>query len=486
MRVSAIVVGLLLSVLMPWQAADADTLAAGDAEVAGYLPVTDDLPRSRRVLIDVRSYHSDGQHDFDTLVALARKRAIDMMVFTEHDRYTIRIGLEPIPGILGYSMEHPSIYTTGVDAFFDDLRRIQAKHPDMGLYGGTESTPGYRWTGWPFYDLALHDAERHLITLGLNRPAQLEGLPSFTLAHAEGPFAPAMVFWGALSLLLALRLFSRKRRGIVALLLLLSTSALAIAWLTRERVDADADFIVKARAANLLPIWTHPGTLSGVREGPMGVRMDTPPYSARVFTQPTTELFAAIYGDTDSNSMPGGLWDRYMLDYLAGWQPHPIWAVAAGDYHGEGEANEYLGNFPMDVWLDGNSEASLLAALKAGHSTGWQQVQDRNAGIEVLLLEDGAGRRSLPGEEMTIAGSTVRLMAAAREYLPQAERSYPPLQGVWIVDGAVAATTLLPFSGDRLAVTELELSPGAHLIRLQIPSQQGVKMVANPFLVRVE
>ena len=66
-----------------------------------------------RVLIDVRSNHSDGEHDFNTLVELAKKRHIEALAFTEHDRYSIRFGLDPVPHILGYSQEHPSLYQTG-------------------------------------------------------------------------------------------------------------------------------------------------------------------------------------------------------------------------------------------------------------------------------------------------------------------------------------------------------------------------------------
>ena len=46
------------------------------------------IPNSRRVLLDVRSNHSDGAHDMDMLAGLAKKRGIDTLVFGEHDRYT--------------------------------------------------------------------------------------------------------------------------------------------------------------------------------------------------------------------------------------------------------------------------------------------------------------------------------------------------------------------------------------------------------------
>jgi len=83
----------------------------------------------KRVLIDVRSTHSDGLHDMPMLISLAKKRGIDALAFTEHDRYSIRFGIAPMPNILGYSMQHPSLYVTGLDYFFSDLKQQRAQHP---------------------------------------------------------------------------------------------------------------------------------------------------------------------------------------------------------------------------------------------------------------------------------------------------------------------------------------------------------------------
>jgi len=36
-----------------------------------------------------------------------------------------------------------------------------------------------------------------------------------------------------------------------------------------------------------------------------------------------------------------------------------------------------------------------------------------------------------------------------------------------------------------VSVTPLDLMPGPHVVRLRIPMQHGVRMEANPFLLRV-
>ncbi|MDQ6958096.1 MAG: hypothetical protein Q9M24_03175 [Mariprofundaceae bacterium] len=457
-----------------------------------------------RVLMDVRSTHSDGAHDMNTLASMAEKRGVDVLVFGEHDRSSIRFGIAPISRILGYSMERPSLYTTGLTPFFADLARVRGAYPDMTFMAATESIPGYYWSGIPFRDLTLHNAERHIIALGIERPEQVEALPSYTLSHIHGPFKISMAFWWILIGSVLIMLLRRRKRA-VALLLFAAFVAFLSTWLLKPKVDADADFIKTAQANGLFVIWAHPGTLSGVRSGPMGVKLDTPPYSRRVFHNPTAGGFAAVYGDTDTNTEPGGLWDQYMMNYMLGLYDAPIWGVAAGDFHKQGEAGEYLGNFPMDMWVDERDPAAILAAMRKGHMVAWGMPKDRNLRVKSLFLEDATGHRLLPGDEITASGQVVlhcsleerpekcgdtTLISAVTDKVKQCcgNKDCVPaflqlLRAQIIVDGHVLIQPLLGL-GQPLLET-LQLPPGAHVIRLRIPAQHGIRMEANPFLVRV-
>lgn len=469
------------------------------AQLTQRVPLSDfaGLTPTHRVLLDVRSNHSDGQHDMDTLAQLAEKRGIDVLAFGEHDRYTIRFGLDPIAPWLGVWQEHPSLYSTGLPEFFADLERTRRNHPSLTIMAATESTPGYYWSGIPFFDLALHDAEQHIIALGVENPTQIEALPSYDLRHIRGSREFSLVIWFLVVISLSLLLLRRRSRG-VALLLTLSLIALVATWLMKEGGDADADFIEQARQQKLFTIWAHPGTQSGVRDGPFGVRLDTPPYSARLFAEPTADAFAAVYGDSDNNTLPGGKWDRFMMDYQRGYHSRPLRAVAAGDYHGEGEAGEYLGNFPMDVWSNGDDGASILEALKRGHNNSWFMQRQLNLTMPALFLVDSKGQRLLPGDEAKVSGE-IRAVAALKERLPEEEKASAAaddrssdaltpdiltLKGEWIVDGHVAAPVELVADG-MACITQLALEPGPHVVRLRIPVQKGVRMEANPFLVRV-
>jgi len=443
--------------------------------------LADEMPL--RVLIDVRSNHSDGAHDFNTLADMAEKRGIDVLAFTEHDRFSILLGVEPVAKILGYQMQHPSLYVTGVEEFFDDLAVLREKRPDMLFMAATESTPGYDWHGIPFRDLTLHNPERHIIALGLERAAQVQALPSFDLRHAHGPLALSMVFWFLLvgGMLIVL---IRRRKRVVAMLLFASFIAFLATWLVKDTVDADADFIRVAEQQGLFTIWAHPGTLSGTRAGPMGVQLDTPPYSERVFREPTANAFAAIYGDTNTYINPGDLWDRYMADYMMGLHAAPIWAVASGDYHEEGQSGEYLGNYPMDVWADERSSASLLKALHSGHMVAWRASKGGNFRVARLDLRDASGKKLLPGDEALV--SSELMLSFLVQELPVSGRAGlagKPVRARLIVDGEVLKNVQMRLG--QLLRLRLHLTPGAHVLRVDVPNQWLGGMIANPFLLRV-
>jgi len=443
------------------------------------LAQTDDPAVPLRVLVDVRSDHSDGAHDFTTLIEFAKKRGIEVLAFTEHDRYSIRLGLEPVPQFVGYAMQHPSLYVTGVDKFFSDLAAVREQHPEMIFMAGTESTPGYTWTGFPPRDLSLVDAERHIITLGEEKSEQVQALPSFDLRHAHGPFKLSMLVWWVVAIIVIIVLI-RKRQEALAVLLFAGFVAFLVMWMSEEpKIDADVDFITKAKEQGLFTIWTHPGTLSGVRPGPFGIKLDTPPYSEKVFKDPTAQAFAAIYGDTDTNTVPGGPWDNYLIEYMLGAHPAPIWAMSCGDYHEEGQSGEYLGNFPMDVWAEERSPQGVLKALRAGHAVAWRAPPGKDFKVRSLYLEDAKGRRLLPGDEAVVAPD-IKLHLA----LDGKVKLDAPVLARLIINGRVQRQ--MAIQADGLLDETVHLDPGEHVVRIDIPAQPIGTMIANPFLLRVK
>ncbi len=449
------------------------------------------LDQPLRAVIDVRSTHSDGKHGMRELAIMAQKRGIQVLAYTEHDRTGIRFGLEPAPQILGYTYERPSLYTTGLDAFFDGLKQVRSTIPKMTLFAGTESTPSYYWTGMPISGLSwdeittkalkgltLHEADRHFITLGIETPEQVEALPSYDLRNVRQHPWFSLAVWASLALLSVLLLLVFRRKRIPLLILLGSCAAFSFAWLDKAEIDPDVDFIESAREQGLFVVWTHPGTLSGVRSGSMDVQLSTLPYSLRAFQDPTADAFAAKYGDTDSNTVPGGLWDRYLMGYMKGEHERPIWAVAAGDFHFEGMANESLGNYPMDVWAGGRSPEVVLEAMKKGHMVAWHMPGDRNIGAKKLHLQDMTGTRLIPGDEKKVVSQVILHMELVDLTPSQTSAAPFSLKAEVVVDGKVVVRSQVSLQTPMQEI--LQLAPGPHVIRVR-----SGQMEANPFLVHV-
>lgn len=438
------------------------------------------MPSAHRLLFDVRSTHSDGAYGVDALVKMAEARDIDILAITDHDRKGIRLGLAPFPGLLGWTIDKRSLYTTGLKPFFADLARARKRYPQMTLLAGTESAPGYSWSGIPFVNLTLHNAERALITLGEQGPEQIRALPSYDLRHVRGSVALGIIFWVMLLGGLFVWQLYRRRRGFALLIALVSVALAMVGWL-EPKPHADAAFIRAAQGEGLFVLWTHPGTHSGVRRGPMGVWLDTPPYPGQVFHRPLADAFAGIYGDTDDLAVPGGRWDTFLDAYLHGREKRPVWVVSAGDFHGQGQAGEYLGNFPMDLWTAETTQAGVLAAMHRGHMVAWGLPKGRNLRFVHLNCTDATGRRLLPGDQASVGGdvAVTGLLGERPAAVSGASTSWPVQI---IVDGQVVATPVLtlgqPFRWP------LQLSPGPHAVRLRL-WQGAIRMLSNPFLLEV-
>ena len=443
------------------------------------LSVSAAVDRPIRAVIDIRSTHSDGRHGMRDLALMAQARGIQVLAYTEHDRTGIRFGVEPVPGILGYTVERPSLYTTGLDAFFDELQQIRGNFPHMTFLGGTESTPSYYWTGMPFRNMPLDEIRKKpLKGLGLESPDQVEALPSYDLRYVRQLPGLSVGFWAVLALIALLFTLFRRHRLVPMLVFSCACAAMFFAWTKNRDVDADAEFIARAREQGLLTIWAHPGTLSGLREGPGGVRLDTPPYSLRVFQEPTADAFASKYGDTDKNTVAGGLWDRYLMDYMKGRHKRPIWGVAAGDFHFQDMAGERLGNYPMDIWAAGRSPRAVLDAIRKGHMVAWNMPRDLNIGVKQLYLQDMLGIRMIPGDEKKATSQvTVYLELVDLTPSPTGKHRFTE-QFEIIVDGQQIVRRRVSLDTPMREV--LQLMPGPHVIRVR-----SAHMEANPFLVHV-
>ena len=122
-------------------------------------------------LIDLRTTYSDGAHDLNFLIDLAKRRGFEVLFINDHDRMAMEYGIFPFRNIIRKREEMPSINSRGAEKYFQSIKLAAQQHPEIILIPGSETAPFYYWTGSPFKDsLTAHNWERHLLIMGLENP----------------------------------------------------------------------------------------------------------------------------------------------------------------------------------------------------------------------------------------------------------------------------------------------------------------------------
>jgi hypothetical protein len=243
-------------------------------------------------LIDIRSSFSDSPHSMEDIVLLARSRGFRIVFFNDHDRIALSYGVLPFRRIFAYRKEFPSIMTRGPELYLNEIERLSRKYPDMILVPGCITSPFYYWTGsWLKGDLTVHQYDRRLLVMNLNRPEDYEHIPilgnSLSLAYTL-QFVPGLLLF-AIPLFIGLVLLKWKGISRVGGLFIVLTSLVAIVDYNPFRsskfspYDGDQgiapyqeviDYVTERGG---LCFWNYPEQLSGVRKhGPIFV--NTPPY----------------------------------------------------------------------------------------------------------------------------------------------------------------------------------------------------------------
>ncbi len=351
-------------------------LSAAGVLFASSAPAYERVP----ALIDLRTTFSDGAYDPDTLVRMAVKKGFSVIVFNDHDRMVLEYGLPPFRNILKKKEERNSIAKAGADAYLRTIRSLRKKYPDVVLIPGAESTPFYYWTGSLFSrDLTANDHERRILTMGLEKPADYEGLP---VIHSPRPMPdiraamPALAAFGLSFLIALFFLFQSgwwRLPGIALALvnacfladIVLSKPAAFDAYHGKQGAAPYQLFIDAAGKAGGLTFWNYPETHSGVSaSGP--IRFKTLPFPEMLLDTKNYTGFAALYGDRITITEPGNVWDTALNEYCRGLRQRPPWGIAAADFHREGDAGQNLGDFQTVLWLTGKTQQSVLTALKNG------------------------------------------------------------------------------------------------------------------------
>ncbi|NGZ60634.1 MAG: hypothetical protein CV081_09065, partial [Nitrospira sp. LK265] len=134
---------------------------------------------SLRAAIHVHSTMSTGSFSLESLAKRAEEQQLDVLILSENFTLRYDYGLQPFEGFLRYHVTFPSVMEYGVQRFLDEVRAVQDRHPNLIIIPGVEVAPHYYWTGSLLRgDLTMHNAQRNLLVIGLEKAEDYEHLPA--------------------------------------------------------------------------------------------------------------------------------------------------------------------------------------------------------------------------------------------------------------------------------------------------------------------
>ncbi|KHE92945.1 MAG: hypothetical protein SCABRO_01334 [Candidatus Scalindua brodae] len=370
-------------------------------------------------LIDLRTTYSDGAHDLDFLIALAKKRGFDLLFINDHDRMTMEYGIFPLKNIIRKREELPSINSRGVEKYLQGIKLAAQQHPEIILIPGSETAPFYYWTGSPFKgNLTAHNWERHLLILGLEKPQDYKNLPvlhnGFSTRYSKQllPISIAFLVLMPLGFILALKKGYFRILGIV---ILVNASLMLIEFhpfksSLFDQYSGDQGYLPYQELIDYvgdkggMTFWTHPEAGAGVnaRKGPITVK--TPKHPESLLMTRGYTGFATIYGTWTTVTEPGKEWDRVLLEYCRGERNAPAWGISTADYHKEGGSGR-LGDFPTVFLVKKRTREEVLSAIKQGRM---YACRTKGENFRRFVLEDFSVSDSLSATS-AIMGNTIIL-----------------------------------------------------------------------------
>ena len=443
-------------------------------------------------LIDLRTTYSDGAHDLNFLIDLAKKRGFEVLFINDHDRMTMEYGIFPLRNIIRKKEEMPSVNSRGAKKYLQGIKLAAQQHPEIILIPGSETSPFYYWTGSPFKDnLTAHNWERHLLIMGLENPQDYKNLPilhnGFSTRYS-GQLLPSSIFFMILMLLGLILVLKKSYMRILGIVILVNASLMLIEFhpfksSLFDQYSGDQGYLpyqelidyVKDRGG--ATFWTHPEARAGAnsRKGPITVK--TPPHPEALLMTKNYTGFGALYGTWITSTEPGMEWDRALLEYCSGKRDIPAWGISTADYHEEGMGGERLGNFSTVFLVKKKTREEVLLALKQGRMYACRTGNNLQRFVikNFSVLDSNTGNQANMGETIELKNKPeIRITVSSSDQEAQDVDVRIIRSGKHIKTISRKTPFVVDFEDDYF-------NPGELIYyRIDIPG----KLVSNPIFVR--
>jgi hypothetical protein len=445
--------------------------------------------------IHVHSAFSSGRFSISELAAQARDKGLDVLVLTDHDRVAMEYGLPPFRRLLRLRVEEKSVLQAGADRYLAEIARVNDNQSSVLIIPGVQSSPFYHWTGTPWDgDLTAHGYHRELLLVGMRKPEDYGGLPLMQNGAALRVVAEKLPAFGAAGIgflsagALAALTSGRLRRAAGVLALIAALALLELHPFRSSRFDPYhgdqgaapfQEIIDYVRSRGGLVFWAHPESnypVRGIARGP--VTLVTGHYTAELAAARNYNGFAALYGDTETMTRPGALWDQLLDRYCRGERSEPVWAVAEADFHGE-EGGTALDDFQTVIESPAKTTAAVLEALRGGRCYAVRKVAGPRMVMEEFALHQApAGAVGHAGDEIDIRGvPRIRIRIAA------SDGGVFPVS-VELIRGGVLLHTVSGETPLAVEFTDADGWDGRTFYRVVARAGDGGRLVGNPIFAR--
>jgi hypothetical protein len=371
-----------------------------------------------RGAVHVHTNFSTGKESIEQIARLAIEHGVEVLVITDDDILKVRYGLPLLRDLLRYTRTEPAPFTEGtLGEYFDEIKRVGEKYPQLVLIGGLESNPFYYWD----VDLAertwtMHTFDKHIIALDLTEGAYAN-LP---VMHGPGnerwDWTSLLLLWPLIGVAYGLVLGRAHPPGlrlgvlVISALCLINNFPFKVAYMDAYNGNPGPGpyqrYIDYVNSHGGLVLWPHPEAKSGIPPmeilgGVARVVSATPPHPEDLVDTYDYTGFAALYADNITATEPGRQWDAVLGQYLAGQRAKPIWGEGEIDYHWDQKGNQIHDILTVFLVKERTSQA-VLEALRQG------RMYAVRGGDEQLVLDtfevESEIRRGIAGEEIPSQG----------------------------------------------------------------------------------
>jgi len=317
--------------------------------------------------------YSDGCLTVDDLVQEARNEGVAVLAITDHREGRQCLGKRDKVCVEVGGVESKK---EGYEKYLQELARVAAASQNPVIMPGLEVAP-YVWNerGFPF--MILRGSNWHFTVYNVAEPSVYANMPAFRGVTLKKYKAPVSDPYNNIEPYNKWVNYLRDHGAIVAQ--------------AHPQWGGENSWTLTVRAESQLPLF---------------------------MTDQLPRLnIVALMPEGFNAGVPGGKWDKALMQYLAGFRDEPLWAWGESDFHCLKDQSMGLRTATTLFYLKDYSQAGVLDAIRKGHMVGIMGKDFQELYVAEFSVGSGkaAAEKIMLGEEARLDAAPVVRFALSKE-----------------------------------------------------------------------